>query len=748
MKTNKILLTLLFFAGAIGLANAQCNASFYFNSGPYSVGDTIVFNDSSAAPSGASYSWAFGDGSYGSTAGTTMHSYTSPGTYLVCLTIMDSSRMCFDTYCDSVVVNGVGGTSCRARFSSSSRGLTSYFYNNSSSVSGATYTWIYGDGNSSNNSSYSHSHTYASAGRYKVTLIQTTSSCADTTWDSVYVSGSTPCKAGFTSYVDSLDSCKIIFVSTSTGTNSSTSYYWSFGDGNTGSGLYTSHSYNTSGWVQVCLTISDSLRNCYDTYCDSIYVTPCSSGNPSCKAKFSSFMRGNTAYFYNQSNNISGATYTWIYGDGNSSNNGSYSHTHTYASSGRYKVTLIQTTSTCADTTWDSVYVAGSAPCSASFYSFADSIDTCKTVFVSTSTGTNASTMYSWSFGDGNSGSGQYASHSYSQSGWVVVCLTISDSLRNCYDTYCDSVYVKGCKPVGNKCTSTISGQIFVGRGFGTSGTVFLIEKRGNNLFLIDTTYIDSLGYYYFSKICKGDYYVKVALNKADLNYTDYLPTYYGDELKWDKASTVTVPGSKSAVDIQMIKGTNLGGPGFISGNVKKGANKKDGEPLGGVAIMVLDKDLEAVAYVVSKADGSFELPGLAHGKYQVAVDVPGMPVNDFWVELKEGDDQARVIVEVHSDEVELRLDGFVGIEAIAPLNNSFSVYPNPAGASFNLDIEGFAGTVELFDIAGKSVLTTSVNDNSNAINIDMLPAGWYQVRINGVQNDVPVLGTSAVVKR
>lgn len=577
MMKNKILLTLLFFAGTLGLANAQCDAAFYFNSGPYNVGDTIQFHDSTSASSGVFYSWSFGDGSYSGNNGSTYHAYSTAGTYVVCLTISDSARMCFDTFCDTIVINGTGGKSCKANFSTNVRGSVASFYNTSAG-SGASYSWSYGDGSSSITSAYSHSHTYARAGTYKVTLIQTTSSCSDTICDSVVISNSVPCKAGF--------------------------------------------------------------------------------------------------------------------------------------------------------------YTAG------------DSLDSCKTIFVSSSQGTNSSTMYSWAFGDGQSGSGVYTTHSYTTSGWVAVCLTISDSSRSCYDTYCDSVYVNGCSTGGNKCTLSVSGQVFTGRSFATSGIVYLIEKRGNNLFAVDTSSIDSMGSYGFYGVCPGDYFVKAALYSRDANYTDYLPTYYGTELKWDKATLVTVPSSKSGVNIPMILGTNTGGPGFIGGNVRKGANKKEGEPLEGIEIAILDKDLQAVAYVYSELDGSFELPGLAYGMYQVVVDIPGLPVNEFWVELKEDDSKLQVLVEVSSDAIKLSLDGFVGLDTFSDVSSSFSVYPNPADAFVNFTLEGFTGTVQVFDIAGKSVLMESISDNSNTINISELPTGWYQIKIAGVQNKISVLGTATVVKK
>ena len=49
------------------------------------------------------------------------------------------------------------------------------------------------------------------------------------------------------------------------------SYLWSWGDGNTSTGPYPSHTYATAGWYNICLTITD-LNGCTSTYCDSSYL--------------------------------------------------------------------------------------------------------------------------------------------------------------------------------------------------------------------------------------------------------------------------------------------------------------------------------------------------------------------------------------------------------------------------------------------------------------------------------------------
>jgi hypothetical protein len=49
-------------------------------------------------------------------------------------------------------------------------------------------------------------------------------------------------------------------------------YTWNWGDGNSSTGAYPSHTYNSDGYYNICLTITDS-NGCTDTYCkDSTYI--------------------------------------------------------------------------------------------------------------------------------------------------------------------------------------------------------------------------------------------------------------------------------------------------------------------------------------------------------------------------------------------------------------------------------------------------------------------------------------------
>jgi hypothetical protein len=78
------------------------------------------------------------------------------------------------------------------------------------------------------------------------------------------------CEAGYYFAVDSSDRMNVYIVNTSTGTNNKTKYYWTFGDGTGSNAKNPVHTFSSPGKYGICLTIFDTLVNCYSTYCDSV----------------------------------------------------------------------------------------------------------------------------------------------------------------------------------------------------------------------------------------------------------------------------------------------------------------------------------------------------------------------------------------------------------------------------------------------------------------------------------------------
>ncbi|MBL4657971.1 MAG: PKD domain-containing protein [Flavobacteriales bacterium] len=165
-------------------------------------------------------------------------------------------------YVDAFGLNGVCNTT-EACFGTTGVGLSRSFAAGASNNPNATYSWDFG--NATTGSGLSASVTYATGGNYNVCLT-VTDSCGSDTVCSMMDACSAPTDAAFTSSIDTLD---VSFTSTGTA-NSNPTYAWDFGDGSTGTGATSSHTYADSGMFTVCLTITDDCGT--DSSCSSVTV--------------------------------------------------------------------------------------------------------------------------------------------------------------------------------------------------------------------------------------------------------------------------------------------------------------------------------------------------------------------------------------------------------------------------------------------------------------------------------------------
>ena len=300
-----------------------CNPNFTYSVFPAGV----QFNASGSG--NTQWLWNFGDGTT-STQQNPSHAYISPGTYQVCLTVVDANgQSC--TSCQNVTVSSTGG-GCQASFNAFAGGAPNSwsFFNTTSGVSpNANWYWTFGDGGT--DTSYSPSHIYATGGWYAVclTVVDSSQGCYDVYCDSIFVQGGgTGCNANFT------------FQNNPTGTSFSAaqagavSYLWDFGDGSTGTGANVNHVY-APGTYNACLTVAMNGQTC--TSCQTVTVQL----NALCSSNFTVFPDSTQPHTYWAMNMATGAaplTYLWSWGDGTSST-GAYP-THTYAAPGLYTICL------------------------------------------------------------------------------------------------------------------------------------------------------------------------------------------------------------------------------------------------------------------------------------------------------------------------------------------------------------------------------------------------------------------------
>ncbi|WNJ19977.1 PKD domain-containing protein [Pontibacter sp. G13] len=442
---------------------ATCSANFTFNN---TSGATYQFTNTSigSAPGNTlSFNWDFGDGT-GTSGANPNHTFPGAGNYLVCLIMEDTISGCQDTLCSNVSVSG-GSNACSAMFGTNQTGPYSVAFtaDSLSNSLGAWVTWDFGDGTvvTFTNSSIGVDtvHFYNAPGPYTVCLsiYDFAGTCADSFCQTITVLGPpTGCQASFTPWT--VQGMVLGYADTTTATGSTT-YFWDYGDGNVGTGSNLSHQYALPGNYLVCLVVEDTSLGCMDSVCQTVQVAP---WQTSCNAAFTTdTIAVNTLQFLDQSTgSTSIVSWDWAFGDGTGST--LQNPIHVYPAPGVYFATLVITDSSgCADTTVQPVSVITDV-CDAFFQISQLSVN--EFLFSGNpNTGLSPDDEFTWDFGDGNTLTGDvsnaFVTHLYDSVGVYTVCLTVSDTVAGCSDTYCDSVVVSSIPVCSADFSYTITGS-------------------------------------------------------------------------------------------------------------------------------------------------------------------------------------------------------------------------------------------------------------------------------------------------
>jgi PKD repeat protein len=162
-----------------------------------------------------------------------------------------------------------------AAFTHTCVGVTCSFEASASADSDGTiqaYSWSFGDGSNASGSGAATVHTYPQAGSYPVTLTVTDNGGAmGTVSKDVLVTNAAP-SAAFAVSCTGL-TCGVDAGASSDSDGTIAGYGWSFGDGTTGIGRTTGHSYPRAGSYIVTLTVTD---NAGDTATMSQRINPIS----------------------------------------------------------------------------------------------------------------------------------------------------------------------------------------------------------------------------------------------------------------------------------------------------------------------------------------------------------------------------------------------------------------------------------------------------------------------------------------
>lgn len=475
----KVVFTVVDNRGAEADDNVYINVIFAENSPPSAsatvnqtrvyVGEEISFIGIGTDPDGiiGLYEWDFeGDGEYdwsSDTTGNTTYTYTTPAIYDAVFRVTDNNlRTDEDTvtitvdslenrFPVAVIDKPQDGEAFQEEEGVQFDGSSS----NDPEGEALTYAWQFGDGTSGHG--VTTTHAYAKAGTYTVTL--TVSDGDLDAQDTVSITiheippQNNPPSAVIVEPEDGAsfeveDSVFFDGSGSSDPDGDSIAYGWDFGDGVTGTGETTTHTYTVEGTYTVILTVNDGEFSDSDEI--NIYIAPPGGTNQPPQAVISEPENG-ARYQINDTVNYDGTessdpdgdmlNYTWDFGDGKLGY-GAIT-THKYTINGTYTVVLIVNDSQLEDL--DSrVIVIGNEPvlntpptAVISSPEMGESFEANEIVYCNGSDSFDLETesddlSYDWDFGDGGSHSTiANTTHQYTEGGIYIITLSVSDGELN-----------------------------------------------------------------------------------------------------------------------------------------------------------------------------------------------------------------------------------------------------------------------------------------------------------------------------
>ncbi len=457
--------------------NCNLNVSYTYAATPNGPNVIAFTNTSTGYVTADTIQWEFGDGTSSSQISPT-HTYTTAGTYNVCLIIRrvvpPGAAPCLNYTCHSIVVTlPCNLTAAYTSQPSSSNTLGVYFTNTSAGfATGDSIKWSFGDG------TYAYTpnayHAYANAGTYTVCLHVRKAStgtvlspCVSDICHPVTVTVANTCNltAAFTSQPSSTNTLGVYFSNTSAGFATGDSIKWSFGDGTYAYTPNAYHAYANAGTYTVCLHVRKAstgtvLSPCVSDICHPVTVTVPNACN--LVAAYSYLADGtqpNLIHFTNQSTGFDPTdSITWVFGDG-SPNAYTPNPDHLYTTNGNFNACMIvKKNSTVAGATPCVKYICKTISITlpntcnlvVSFTSHRDSTTFALYTyhFENTSTPLSSTDSISWTFGDGTSSSSVSPTHVYAQSGTYVVCLRVqkrdaNGGLTTCIRTSCVTIVIQ-----------------------------------------------------------------------------------------------------------------------------------------------------------------------------------------------------------------------------------------------------------------------------------------------------------------
>lgn len=753
---NASLLIFLFAFTFSAKAQTTCQAGFTYSILNNKV--TFINTSTNSANNPMKYFWNFGDNQFNYDGENPTHYFYNNGKYVITLNAFDTISNCHSVFIDTLdfMYVYVGGCDADFKFGINNHTLRVDF-SATAKVNSQKYYWLYGDSTTSNINdtpgTYNTSHIYSGYGTYNVCLIVTDSfnKCADTVCQQVIITKP-----------HNIDSCRVNFYYTTNVTTVSfsssaycgqwsvTRYSWDFGDGDTSNLANPIHKFSGVGPYKVKLTVFGSgsaIPRSLEKQIDFQYL---------CNTNFKVFYDvRNTNKLEIKNTELPSAKIEIDFGDSTILTNIAANSltTHTYKKPGKYSG-FYKKTDTLYNCTNTSPFLHVVYPpmwCYAGFKAYTKQFSKEVSVVSDSFFTGKDSSMFVWDFGDGSkdSGIGKYSTkYTFAKDGKYKISLKTYNTKYTCSDTFSKFVTVDSKPRLGR-----IYGIVSIdASNLADSAYVYLVQvddSVNHTLTAIDTAFVVSdtnsvNRSFSFQDVAPGRYIVKAALKTSSQYYQIFFPTYFVNELKWDNALSIIINNESiypEYASINLKIGKNLGGPGFIGGKISAGANKKEGDPLKDIQVMLFNSNKEPVTYTYSDADGNFRFENLALGTYEVYTEVIGLETKSAFVTLTDNNPKVEnVAVKVSESGITTGVrtkpgDDFVSLPKL---------YPNPAQEILYLEThlrKSQQTSLIIYNITGQQVYLENKNmqqgNQLHSIHAGDLPAGAYMLMLKNASGKI-----------
>ena len=296
-----------------------------------------------------------------------------------------------------------------------------------------TYAWAFGDG--ATGTGVSAAHTYASAGTYTATVTVSDGSLTATASTTITVTAANRAPTAVVTATPTSGVAPLAVSFSAAGSSdpdgNALTYSWNFGDGTTGSGLSTTHTYTAAGSYTASVTVSDGSLSAQATAAIQV-----SAPNRAPVAAITASATSGTAPLAVVLNGSGSSdpdgnplVFTWDFGDGQAGTGAVVGHV--YPAAGTYVVGL--TVSDGSLTSTATVTITVRAPNRAPVAAITASATSGTAPLAVVLDGSGSSDpdgnplVFTWDFGNGQTGAGVVVGHVYQAAGTYVVGLTVSD---------------------------------------------------------------------------------------------------------------------------------------------------------------------------------------------------------------------------------------------------------------------------------------------------------------------------------